>query len=66
MTSELEAHLAQAAELAATSGLSLDAFMHAAWCAYMEKHPHVIEQMQAMRLVGELTQLKMQGRLPSA
>lgn len=61
-----ETLLATAAGAAAEKGLSFEAFMNAAFQAYVAAHPQMIEHMQNVQLVNQLHALRMQGRLAVA
>lgn len=58
--------LAAAAEAAAHSGIELDAFMSAAWAAFMEARPGLREQIEHIQLVAQLESMRQAGKLGSA
>ena len=58
--------LAAAAEAAAVGGIELDAFMSAAWSAFMEARPGLREQIEHIQLVAQLESMRQAGKLGSA
>jgi hypothetical protein len=62
----LREHLQRAAALAAELNIDLDAFMKAAWQAYMEARPGLREHLEDLQLVAQIDALRKAGRLGSA
>jgi hypothetical protein len=58
--------LAAAAEAAAHGGIELDAFMSAAWAAFMEARPGLREQIEHVQLVAQLESMRQAGKLGQA
>jgi len=58
--------LAKAAELAARDELDPNAFMAAAWDAYLEARPKLREELATKELKKELKKLRKQGLIASA
>lgn len=56
--------LALAASAAGDS--DLDAFMRAAWSAFVEARPGLRERLEELRFLSELESLREQGRIPEA
>ena len=63
---ELSVLLGRAGELAAKTGVELDAWMRAAWSAYVDARPGLREHLEDMQLVAQLTALRESGRLGQA
>lgn len=63
---QLEVHLAAAAEVATTSGVSLDEFMRVAWSAYVDSRPGLREHLADAQLVQQITELRNQGKVGQA
>lgn len=63
---ELSSLLGRAGELAASMGLELDAWMRAAWSAYVDARPGLREHIQDMQLMAQLTELRESGRIGQA
>ena len=63
---DLDSVLARAATLAAEGGLSSDAFMAAAWQAYLDSHPGMREQLEDKALRSVLKKLRKRGLVASA
>lgn len=63
---EMQRLLARAAELASAHDLESDAFMTAAWQAYLASHPGMREQLEDKALRTELRRLRKQGRIALA
>jgi hypothetical protein len=55
--------LAQAADVA---DVDLDAFMHAAWAAYVDARPGLRERLEELRLTAQLEALRERGEMPQA
>lgn len=58
--------LGAAAEAAAHNGIELDAFMSAAWAAFMEARPGLREQIEHIQLVAQLESMRQAGKLGQA
>ena len=63
---QVELALASAATLCAEHGVDLEAWMKAAWTAYVEARPGLREELEDARLAAELANLRDAGRLPQA
>lgn len=63
---ELSVLLGRAAKLAASTGLDLDAWMRAAWNAYVDARPGLREHLADMQLIAELEALRQNGRIGQA
>ena len=63
---DIKTLLAQAAALAATTGVSLDAFADAAWQAWLEAKPGLREELEARALVAQLGELRERGLVGTA
>ncbi len=64
--SELEALLAHAADLSARHDLPKEAFMAAAWNAYLTARPGLREELEERELKSQLKKLRKQGLLAQA
>lgn len=64
--STLPTLLAKAAELAARDELDANAFMEAAWDAYLDARPGLREELATKELKKELKKLRKQGLVASA
>lgn len=64
--SELEALLAHAADLSVRHDLPQEAFMAAAWNAYLEARPGLREKIEERELRTHLKKLRKQGLIASA
>jgi hypothetical protein len=64
--SDLDTVLSRAAKLAAERGVSSDAFVAAAWQAYLDAHPGMREQLEDKALRSELKKLRKRGLVASA
>jgi hypothetical protein len=58
--------LAEAASLAADSGVALDVYMGAAWQSFMDARPGLREQLEEMQLAAELDRLRRTGHIGQA
>lgn len=58
--------LARAAKIAATQDLDSDAFMAAAWQAYLASHPGMREELEDKALRTELRRLRKRGLIALA
>jgi hypothetical protein len=65
-TVQIEELLAQAAALAARNGADADAFMRAAWSAYIDARPGLREQLEEAQLKSQLDELRKAGRIGEA
>ena len=65
-TENIDTVLARAAKLAAKSGQSSEAFMAAAWQAYLDNHPGMREELEDKALRSELRKLRKRGLVASA
>ncbi|MFO0578172.1 MAG: hypothetical protein U1A78_29550 [Polyangia bacterium] len=63
---ELSALLHRAGELAEKMGVELDAWMRAAWSAYVDARPGLREHIEDMQLMAQLTALRESGRMGQA
>lgn len=63
---ELSVLLGRAGELAAKMGVELDAWMRAAWSAYVDARPGLREHLEDMQLIAQLTALRESGRIGQA
>lgn len=63
---ELSALLGRAGNLAASTGLDLDAWMRAAWNAYVDARPGLREHLADMQLLQDLEALRQNGRIGQA
>lgn len=63
---DLKDLFAKAAALGVEQGLDLDAFMRAAWTAYVEARPGFREFLEEEHLRGQLKQLRSAGRIGQA
>jgi hypothetical protein len=63
---ELSALLSRAGKLAAAMGVELDAWMRAAWSAYVDARPGLREHLEDMQLIAQLTALRESGRIGQA
>ena len=66
MPRETNQLLAAAASAAAHAGVDLDAFMSAAWAAFMEARPGLREQLEHLHLLAQLESLRQAGKLGQA
>ena len=55
--------LTEAAAKASRSGLSLEAFMRAAWSAYVDGHPGMRQRLETEQLVAQLAELRQRGQV---
>jgi hypothetical protein len=58
--------LAQAAEIAAKSGLPIEAFTAGAWQAYVNASPGLAEHLEEMQFDAAVEELRKSGRLAKA
>ena len=63
---ELSTLLGRAADLAASMGLDLDAWMKASWNSYVDARPGLREHLADMQLVEDLEALRRNGRIGQA
>ncbi len=63
---ELSALLSRAGALAASLGISLDAWMKDAWNSYVDAQPGLREHIEDMQLLAQLNQLRQSGRISQA
>lgn len=63
---ELSAVLGRAGTLAASMGLELDAWMRAAWSAYVDARPGLREHIEDMQLIAQISELRQNGRIGQA
>jgi hypothetical protein len=63
---ELKILLAKAAALAASTGVSLDAFADGAWQAWLEAKPGLREELEARAIADKLGELRERGLVGSA
>ena len=63
---EIETLLGRAAALAADAGLAPEAFMQAAWKAFMDARPGLREELEVKQLRAQLRKLRKRGLLASA
>jgi len=63
---ELSALLERAGALAASLGVELDAWMKAAWSAYVDARPGLREHLEDMQLLAQLMALRQSGRIGQA
>jgi hypothetical protein len=63
---ELEALLARAADLSARQEIPKEAFMAAAWNAYLEARPGLREEIEDRELKSQLKKLRKQGLMALA
>lgn len=63
---DLDTLLHRAAEAAATAGVSSDAFMAAAWQAYLDSHPGMREALEDKELRSQLKKLRKRGLVAAA
>jgi len=62
----LDRHLAQAAKLAADYGVPPEVFAAAAWHAYLHASPAFAQQLEQLRFMANLEDLRGSGRLAKA
>ncbi|MBA3396208.1 MAG: hypothetical protein H0T89_26495 [Deltaproteobacteria bacterium] len=65
-TPELETLLLRAAKLAADHGVPVEAFVQAAWSAYLDARPGLREELATKELVDELRELRRRGKVGTA
>ncbi len=63
---ELDTLLLRAAKLAADHGVPVEAFVQAAWSAYLDARPGLREELATKELVDELRELRRRGKLGTA
>lgn len=63
---ELATLLSRAGALAASMGISLDAWMKDAWSAYVDARPGLREHLEDMQLIAQLNELRQNGRIGQA
>jgi hypothetical protein len=63
---ELSELLGRAGALAASMSIELDAWMKAAWSAYVDAQPGLREHLEDMHLIAQLTKLHQSGRMGKA
>ena len=63
---ELREQLNKAAKVCAENGLDLDAWMRAAWTAYMDARPGYREFLEEQALIGQLDEIRRAGRMANA
>lgn len=63
---ELSTLLGRAADLAASMGLDLDAWMRSAWSSYVDARPGLREHLADMQLIEDLEALRKNGRIGQA
>ncbi|MBE7453970.1 MAG: hypothetical protein HS111_35530 [Kofleriaceae bacterium] len=54
------------AQAAGAAEVDLDAFMHAAWTAYVDARPGLRQHLEEMKLHLQLEALREQGQMPQA
>lgn len=63
---KLDTLLARAARSAATAGITSEAFMAAAWEAFLDTHPGMREELEDKELRSQLKKLRRRGLVASA
>ena len=63
---EVEAMLERAAALCAEHGLNGDAFMHAAWSAFLDSRPGLREQIADAQLEEQIAAMRERGHVGEA
>jgi hypothetical protein len=63
---ELRARLARAATVAVEHGLDNEAFLRAAFTAYLDARPGLREELEDQRFADELAELREAGRVAQA
>ena len=66
LSGELATLLSRAGALAASMGISLDAWMKDAWSAYVDARPGLREHLEDMQLIAQLNELRQNGRIGQA
>ncbi len=62
----LRSALAAAAAAAVAADLDLEAWMQAAWAAYVDQRPGLRDHLEDVRLSGQLDELRRQGKVGQA
>ena len=62
----LRAALADAARIAGDAELDLDAWMQAAWTAYVEHRPGLRAHLEEVQLANQLAELRQRGQVGQA
>lgn len=65
-TTELSALLSHAGKVAATMDIELEAWMQAAWSAYVDARPGLREHLEEMQMMAQITAMRQRGRVGQA
>lgn len=64
--SELSALLEHAGQVAAKMDIELEAWMQAAWSAYVDARPGLREHLEDMQMMAQITAMRQRGRVGQA